>query len=40
MEILILKPQVVHKLSVFAGMWNDVLLHREGLMGWNGHSRD
>ena len=31
MEILVLKPLVVGKLSVFSGMYNDALMHREDL---------
>ena len=34
MEIFILKPLVVGKLSLFSGMENDALMHREGLKGW------
>ena len=33
MEIFILKPLVVGKSSVFSGMKNDALMHREGLKG-------
>ena len=33
MEIIIIKPLAVGKLSVFSGMWNDALMHREGLKG-------
>ena len=33
MEISILKPLVVGKLSLFSGMWNDDLMHHEGLKG-------
>ena len=33
MGISILKPLVVGKASLFLGMWNDVLMHREGLKG-------
>ena len=33
MEISILKPLVVGKLSLFLGMYNDALMHREGLKG-------
>ena len=33
MEILIVKPLVVGKLSLFLGMKNDALVHREGLKG-------
>ena len=33
MEIFILKPLVVGKLSLFSGMQNDALMHREGLKG-------
>ena len=33
MEIFILEPLVVGKLSLFTGMWNDALMHREGLKG-------
>ena len=35
MEIFILKPLVIGKLSLFSGMWNDAFVHREGLKGWN-----
>ena len=35
MEIFILKPLVAEKLSVFSGMWDDALMHREGLKGYN-----
>ena len=31
MEIFVLKSLVIGKLSLFSGMWNDALLHREGL---------
>ena len=31
MKNFILKPLVVRKFSLFSGMWNDDLLHREGL---------
>ena len=31
--MLLLKPLVVGKLSVFSGMVSDALLHREGLKG-------
>ena len=34
MEIFIQKPLVVGKLSLFLGMWNDALMHREGLKGY------
>ena len=30
MEIFVLKPFVVGKLSLFSGMKNDTLMHREG----------
>ena len=33
MEIFILKPLVVGKLSLFAGMQNNALKHRDGLKG-------
>ena len=33
MEIFILKPFVVGKLSMFSGMYNDAWMHREGLKG-------
>ena len=33
MKFFILKPFVVGKLSLFSGMQNDALLHREGLKG-------
>ena len=33
MEIFILKPPVVGKLSMFSGIKNDALMHREGLKG-------
>ena len=33
MEIFALKPLVLGKLSLFSGMLNDALLHREGLKG-------
>ena len=33
MDIFILKSLVVEKLSEFSGMWNDALMHREGLRG-------
>ena len=33
MGIFVLKPLVVRKLSLFSGMLNDVLMHREGLKG-------
>ena len=33
MEIFILKPLVVGKISLFSGMSNDALMHREGLKG-------
>ena len=34
MEIFLLKPSVVGKLSLFSGMQNDALMHREGLKGY------
>ena len=33
MEIFFLKPLVVRQLSQFSGMYNDALMHREGLKG-------
>ena len=33
MEILVLKPSVLGKLSMFSGMKNDALIHRGGLKG-------
>ena len=33
MEIFFLKPLVVGKISMFSGMYNDALMHREGLKG-------
>ena len=33
MAIFILKPLVLGNLSLFSGMWNDALMHREGLKG-------
>ena len=33
MEIFFLKPFVLGKLSLFLWMWNDALMHREGLKG-------
>ena len=33
MEIFVLKPLVVWKLSLFPGMWNDALMQSEGLKG-------
>ena len=33
MGIFILKPLVVEKLSLFSEMWDDALMHREGLKG-------
>ena len=33
MKIFVLKPFIIEKLSVFSGMYNDALLHREGLNG-------
>ena len=33
MEIFILKPLVVGRLSLFSDMWNDALMQREGLKG-------
>ena len=33
MEIFILRPPVVGKLSLFSGMYNDALMHREDLKG-------
>ena len=33
MEIIIIKPLVVGELSLFTGMQNDALMHREGLKG-------
>ena len=35
MEILALNPFVVWKLSLFSGMQNYALMHREGLKGFN-----
>ena len=32
-DIFIKKPLVVEKLGLFQGMWNDALMHREGLKG-------
>ena len=34
MEISVLKPLVVGKLSLFSEMWNEALLHCEGLKGY------
>ena len=34
MEIFVLKPIVVEKLSLFSGMLNDALMHCEGLKGY------
>ena len=34
MEIFILKPLVVGKLSLFSGMQIDALMYREGLKGY------
>ena len=34
MEIFFLKPLVVGKISLFSGMYNDALMHREGLKGY------
>ena len=33
MGIIIIKPLVVGELSLFSGMQNDALMHREGLKG-------
>ena len=33
MEVFLLKPSVVGKLSLFSGMLNDALMHRAGLKG-------
>ena len=33
MEIFIPKPFAVGKLNLFSGMWNDALMHCEGLKG-------
>ena len=33
MEIFVLKPFIVEKLSLFSGMSNDALMHREALKG-------
>ena len=33
MEISFLKRLVIGKLSLFSGIWNDALMHREGLKG-------
>ena len=33
MEIFVLKPLTVGKLSLFTGMLNDALMHREDLKG-------
>ena len=33
MDIFILKPLVVGKLSLFSEMFDDALMHREGLKG-------
>ena len=33
MEIFVLKPLAIGKLSLFSGMWNNALMHREGLKG-------
>ena len=32
-EIFLLKPLIVGKLSLFSGLWNDASMHREGLNG-------
>ena len=37
MEIFIQKPLVVGKLSLFSGMQNDALMHREGLKDERDH---
>ena len=34
MTIFIQNPLVVYKLSLFSGMLNDALMHREGLKGF------
>ena len=34
MEIFVLKPFVLGKFSIFSWMWNDALMHREGLKGY------
>ena len=34
MEIFILKPLVIGKLSLFSGIQNDASIHREGLNGY------
>ena len=33
MKMFVLKPFVVGKLSLFLGMYNDALMHLEGLKG-------
>ena len=33
MGIIIIKPLVVGELSLFSGIYNDALMHREGLKG-------
>ena len=33
MKIFVLKPFVLGKLSLLSGMYNDALMHREGLKG-------
>ena len=33
MEVFIVKSLVLGKLSLFSGMWDDALMHREGLEG-------
>ena len=33
LEIFALKPFVVGKLGLFSGMFNDAVMHREGLKG-------
>ena len=38
MEIFILKPLVIGKLSLFSVMWNDALIHRESLKNIQYHN--
>ena len=40
MEIFVLKTLVVGKLGLFSGIWNDALMHCEGLNGQGKHSNN
>ena len=37
MEFFLLKPLLVRILNMFTGMWNDSLMHREGLKSYTSY---